>query len=41
VGWNVGLLAIYGVKRGDIYIPFVHHLMPFVIGAALLLGVRP
>jgi hypothetical protein len=41
VGWNIGLLVIYGVKRGDNYIPFVHHLMPFVIGVALLLGLRP
>ena len=38
VAWNIGFLVVYLVKRGDIYTPAVHHLMPFVIGVALLIG---
>jgi hypothetical protein len=40
VGWNVGLLAIYAAKGRDVYIPFVHHVMPFWIGVLLLVGAR-
>ena len=35
--WNIGWLAFYLLRRGDIYTPFVHHVMPFVIGVAVLL----
>jgi hypothetical protein len=34
--WNVWWLLGYLIKRGDIYIPFVHHVMPLVIGLALV-----
>jgi hypothetical protein len=36
VVWNIGLLLVMLIRRGDIYIPFVHHLMPLVIGVALV-----
>ena len=36
VVWNIGWLLAYLIKRGDIYIPFVHHVMPLVIGIALV-----
>ena len=39
MGWNIGFLVLYLVKRGDIYTPVVHHLMTLIIGAALLLDV--
>jgi hypothetical protein len=37
LAWNIGWLAFYLLRGGDIYIPFVHHVMPFVIGVAVLL----
>lgn len=40
LAWNLGWLAFYLLRRGDIYIPFVHHVMPFVIGLAVLLDAR-
>jgi hypothetical protein len=36
VVWNIGWLLGFLIKRGDIYIPFVHHVMPLVIGIALV-----
>jgi hypothetical protein len=36
LAWNLGWLAFYLLWRGDIYIPFVHHVMPFVIGVGLV-----
>jgi hypothetical protein len=36
VVWNVGLLLVMLIRRGDIYIPFLHHLMPLLIGIALV-----
>jgi hypothetical protein len=36
VAWNLAWLLGYLIKRGDIYIPFVHHVMPLVIGIALV-----
>jgi hypothetical protein len=36
VVWNIGWLLAYLIKRGHIYIPFVHHVMPLVIGIALV-----
>jgi hypothetical protein len=36
VVWNLGWLLAFLIKRGDIYIPFVHHLMPLVIGIGLV-----
>lgn len=36
VVWNLGLLVVSIVKRGDIYIPFLHHMMPLLIGIGLV-----
>ena len=36
VVWNIGWLLVYLIRRRDIYIPFVHHVMPLVIGIALV-----
>jgi hypothetical protein len=40
LAWNIGWLAFYLLRREDIYIPFVHHVMPFVTGLAVLLQER-
>jgi len=34
--WNAAWLLAFVIKRDDIYIPFVHHFMPLVIGIALV-----
>lgn len=34
--WNAAWLLAFLIKRDDIYIPFVHHFMPLVIGIALV-----
>ncbi len=34
--WNMGWLMISLITRRGIYIPFLHHFMPLVIGIALL-----
>ncbi len=34
--WNIALLLVMLIRRGDIYIPFLHHLMPLLIGIALV-----
>lgn len=37
IGWNAGLLVILPlITPGDIYFPVQHHLMPLMIGIALL-----
>ena len=36
LAWSTGWLAFYLLRRGDIYIPFVHHVMPLVIGVGLV-----
>ena len=37
IGWNAGLLVILPlITPGDIYFPVQHHLMPLLIGIALL-----
>jgi hypothetical protein len=37
VVWSIGWLAAFVVKRGDIYFPVLHHVMPLLIGAGLVL----
>ena len=36
IAWSAAWLLAYAIKRGDIYIPFVHHTMPLMIGIALV-----
>lgn len=36
VGWNAGWLVFGLISRGRVWIPMLPHLMPFVIGIALL-----
>ena len=35
--WNLGWLVLLpGITPGDMYFPILHHLMPLLIGSALL-----
>jgi hypothetical protein len=35
--WSIGWLLVFAVRRGDIYFPVLHHVIPLVIGIALIL----
>jgi hypothetical protein len=37
VAWSIGWLLVFVIKRGDIYFPVLHHVMPLFIGVALVL----
>jgi hypothetical protein len=37
VVWSIGWLLVFVIKRGDIYFPVLHHVMPLFIGVALIL----
>jgi hypothetical protein len=37
VAWSIGWLLVFVIKRGDIYFPVLHHVMPLFIGVALIL----
>ena len=38
--WSIGWLLVFGIRRGDIYYPVLHHVMPLFIGVALILQPR-
>jgi len=37
VAWSIGWLLVFVIKRGDIYFPVLHHVVPLFIGVALIL----
>jgi hypothetical protein len=37
VVWSIGWLLVFVIKRGDIYFPVLPHVVPLVIGVALIL----